>query len=266
MTNDITFGKYIPKQTLIHQLDPRTKLISITTFIFILFINQSITVYVANAILLVILFYLAKIPMIDVLKSLKAVGLLLFFTLIFRMIITVGEPLIIIGPIVISNEGVIIAVQLTMRIALMILAASLLSFTTSPKDLSDGLERLFSFLRRFGVSTSDISIVVMIAFRFIPIIQEEVENIQNAQISRGADYQDAGIIRKSQNMATLVVPLFLSVVQRAANLANAIDSRGYDSNIQRTRLRPLRYQKNDKIVFLLTMFLIGVNFLVIIVR
>lgn len=264
MNKRITFGRYIHQDTFIHRLDPRTKLLSIFLIIVLLFVNRSTAGYFLYTLLLLLLFYLSKISLVEVLKSLKAVAVLLIFTFIFRFMITPGTPIFEWGFLSFTEEGLAVATRMTFRIGLMILFASLLSFTTTPKEMADGFEKMAHFNykeenKKYNAQITNISIMVMIAFRFIPILMDEVQNIQNAQISRGAEYEKAGVIARTKHMANVALPLFLSVLNRASDLGNAIDARGYDENIKRTRLYPLVFSKQDKLVigFMLLFFIVN---------
>lgn len=270
MNKGITFGKYIHQDSFVHRLDPRTKLVSIFLMIALLFANHSTVGYMVYTIILLLLSYLSKISLIEVLKSLKAVSILLIFTFVFRFMITPGTPMFEWGFLSFTEEGLAVAIRMTFRIGLMILFASLLSFTTTPKEMADGFEKMAHFNykeenKKYNAQVTNISIMVMIAFRFIPILMDEVQNIQNAQISRGAEYENAGVIARTKHMANVALPLFLSVLDRASDLGNAIDARGYDENVKRTRLYPLIFSKDDKLVisFMLVFFII--NLIIIIV-
>lgn len=251
MARDLTIGRYYDRDSVIHRLDARVKLIGVFVFLAILFINDSLWWYAFSGLMVLGLYRLADLPAAKLLSSLKAVWLLLFFTFIFRLFMTPGAPLYTVGTFAISNEGLYTALRMTARIALMIAMASLLSYATGPKDLGDGLVHLLGFLAKFKVPMQDMSIMIMIAFHFIPILLDEVGIIRDAQASRGADFKAAGIIGRTKSVLRLVQPLFMSVIKKSTDLAIAIESRGYSSQVTRTRLHPLVYRRADHYAFML---------------
>lgn len=245
---DITIGQYYASDSVIHHLDPRTKLFATLLYIILLFLVKNPLWYLFFAVTIGILYKAAQVPFGYLLKGLKGILLLLFFTFIFRLLCTPGTVIYQFWIFAITEEGITKAIQLTARIALMIVGASLLSYTSTPKELADGLEKsLQVFERKFRVPIHEMSIIVMIAFRFIPLLIEEINILMDAQAARGAEFEHCSVWTKCKNIASLMMPLFYSTVRRSADLAMAMEARGYRGDGSMTsRMHPLIYTKNDK--------------------
>ncbi len=251
MIRDITIGQYYASGSRIHELDPRTKLMGTLIYIIVLFLVKNPWWYLMCFAAVFMLYYMARVPLSYLLKGLRGIVILLIFTFFFRLISTPGTELMRLGIFTITEEGIIKAVSLTSRIALMIIAASLLSYTSTPRELADGLERDFSFLERIHVPVHDMAVIVMIAFRFIPIMIEEMNALMDAQAARGVEFEKCSVLKKCKNLFSLLVPLFLSTVRRASDLAMAMEARGYTGDRQTSRMYPLMYTRNDKISYIM---------------
>lgn len=249
MIRDITIGQYYAEESVIHRLDPRTKMAGVLVYIVILFLVQNPFWYIGCLAVILILYRLARIPYFYLMKGLRGILLLLVFTFFFRLISTPGTEIAHFWIFTITREGIYKAIRMTARIALMIVGASLLSYTSTPRKMADGLEKAFSFLEKVKVPIHDMAVIVMIAFRFIPIMLEEMNILMDAQAARGVEFEKCSVFRKCKNVGSLLMPLFLSTVRRASDLAMAMEARGYTGEHQTSRMNPLIYKKEDYIAY-----------------
>ena len=249
---DITIGRYYPQNSAIHSLDPRTKLVGLLVYVILLFIVSEPVGYLPFLAVLLLLYKAAKVPFLYVLKGLKLVVILLVFTIIFRTLLTPGQEIAKLWIFSITREGIVLGLRLASRIALMIAAASLLSYTTTPRNLADGIEKSMEFLQKRGMNVRSLAVTVMIAFRFIPVMIEETNILMDAQAARGAEFENCSVLKKCKNVCTLLMPLFFSSVRRATDLAMAMEARGYKGdNSPTSRMYPLEYKKGDKVAYVL---------------
>ena len=265
MIRDITIGQYYPTDSLIHRLDPRVKLIATFAYIVSLFIFHSLVGYLVVALFLGTVIQLSKVPIGFILKGLKAIVVLLLFTSVFNLFLTPGNTIFELGFIKISDKGLSSAIFFSIRLILLILGSSLMTFTTTPNQLTDGLEKVMNPLNRIKVPVHEIAMMMSIALRFIPILLEETDKIMKAQMARGADFESGGMIKRSKSMIPLLVPLFVSAFRRANDLAMAMEARCYRGGSGRTKMKPLRYHSRDYIGYVLLLgylaLLIGVRVL-----
>ena len=255
MIRDITIGRYYDSESVIHRMDPRTKLMGVLVYIISLFLVKNVWWYLGCLIVMLVLYRLARVPVGYLLKGLRGILVLLCFTFLFRMLYTPGDAVASVWIFTITKQGIWKAVQMTARIALMITGASLLSYTSTPKELADGLEKAFSGLGKIGVPVHEMAVIVMIAFRFIPIMLE-------AQAARGARFEEGNVVEKCKGVMTLLFPLFLMTVRRSSDLAMAMEARGYTGSTETSRMYPLTYKKEDRagyivILIYLAVFIIG---------
>ncbi len=249
MIRDITIGQYYPTDSILHRLDPRVKLIGTFLFIISLFIFQSFYGYIVVTIFLVSVIKLSKVPFRFIIKGLKAVVILLLFTVFFNMFFLPGEPLVEFYFITITKEGLISAGFMAIRLTYLIIGSSLMTFTTTPNQLTDGLEKVLRPLNHIKVPVHEISMMMSIALRFIPILLEETDKIMKAQMARGADFESGGILKRAKSLIPLLVPLFVSAFRRANDLAMAMEARCYRGGDGRTKMKPLRYQSRDYMAY-----------------
>src|SRR5699024_12208327 len=193
---------------------------------------------------------LSKVPFRFMVKGLKAIVILLLITLFFNMIFTPGTPLVHFWIITITREGVITAIRMGIRLIYLIIGSSVMTLTTTPNQLTDGLESLLKPLEKIRVPVHDIAMMMSIALRFIPILLEETDKIMKAQIARGADFESGNLIQKVKNMVPLLVPLFISAFRRANDLAMAMEARCYHGGSHRTQMKPLQYKSRDRVAYL----------------
>ena len=244
MIRDITIGQYYPADSILHKLDPRVKFIGTLVYIVSLFLFKNWG-YVLGTLFLISMILLSKVPFKFMVKGLKSIVMLLLITMFFNMLFTPGEVLIRLGFVKITREGLILAGRMGLRLVYLILGSSIMTLTTTPNQLTDGLERLLRPLNKIRVPVHEIAMMMSIALRFIPILLEETDKIMKAQIARGADFEGGNLIKKVKNMVPLLVPLFVSAFRRANDLALAMEARCYHGGAGRTQMKPLRYQTRD---------------------
>lgn len=258
MIRDITIGQYYPVESVLHKLDPRTKIISVFVFIVSLFVSQSFLTYSVALSVLVFIIGLSKVPPGYILKGLKSIFIIIMLTVVLNLFFTPsGNVLLSIGRFTITDAGVRTAVFMGARLIMLILGSSLLTLTTSPIALTDGIEALLKPLERIRVPAHEIAMMMTIALRFIPILLEETDKIMKAQMARGADFESGGLIKKARNMVPLLVPLFISSFRRADDLALAMEARCYQGGEGRTRMKQLKYKRIDAVAFVLGIVYLG---------
>lgn len=250
MIRDITIGQYYPADSAIHKLDPRTKLVWTLAFIISLFVFRSFAAYVVTTLVLAGIIKLSKVPFKFMIKGMKAVMVLLLITVAFNLFMTPGEAVLHIWKLTVTKEGIETAIFMAIRLSYLIIGSSLMTLTTTPNQLTDGLEKGLRPLNRIHVPVHDVAMMMSIALRFIPILLEETDKIMKAQTARGADFENGNLIRKVKAMVPLLVPLFISAFRRANDLAMAMEARGYHGGEGRTKMRPLQYHKCDRIAYL----------------
>lgn len=221
MIRDITIGQYYPADSILHRLDPRVKLIGTLVFIVSLFLFDTFLGYILAGLFLYGAIKLSKVPFKFIVKGLKAVVILLVFTLIFNVFLTPGEPIFTLGFIKITKEGLRTAAFMGVRLVFLILGSSLMTFTTTPNQLTDGLENVLGPLKKIHVPVHEVAMMMSIALRFIPILLEETDKIMKAQQARGADFESGKMIQRAKAMIPILVPLFISAFRRASDLAMA---------------------------------------------
>ena len=251
MIRDITIGQYYQADSVIHRLDPRVKLMGTLIFVISLFLGSNIWLYLVVAAFLAIVIALSKIPLKFILKGLKAIVILIVISAAFNLFLTPGTPLIKIWKLTITHEGLNTAVFMVIRLIFLIMGSSLMTLTTTPNNLTDGLEKGLGFLKYIKVPVHEIAMMMSIALRFIPILLEETDKIMKAQIARGADFENGNLIQKVKNMVPLLVPLFISAFRRANDLAMAMEARCYHGGDQRTQMKPLHYEKRDHVTYMI---------------
>ncbi|WP_099466894.1 energy-coupling factor transporter transmembrane component T family protein [Konateibacter massiliensis] len=245
MIRDITIGQYYPKDSVIHRLDPRTKLVGTLAYIISLFVFHNLVGYLIVTLFLAGVIAASKVPFRFIVKGLKAIIMLLMITVLFNLFLTPGEALVQYGIFKITKEGLKIAVFMAIRLIYLIIGSSMMTLTTTPNQLTDGLESLLGPLKRIKVPVHEIAMMMSIALRFIPILLEETDKIMKAQIARGADFESGNLIKKAKSLVPLLVPLFISAFRRANDLAMAMEARCYSGGEGRTKMKPLLYQMRD---------------------
>lgn len=256
MIGNITLGQYIPGTSVLHKLDPRTKIIWTILFMFAVFMMRSWQEYVMMGAFTAILIMSSGVPVKQTLRGIKPLLLVLIITGIINIFFVSGTSLIVIGPVRITYEGIYLAIKVFFRLVMLVIIASLMTFTTTPMSMTDGIEKLMKPFEIIGVPAHEIAMMMSIALRFIPTLLEEAERIMKAQSSRGADFETGNIISRIKSFIPILVPLFVSAFKRADELAEAMESRCYRGGTGRTKLKEISFTKLD-----LMISLVGISFL-----
>ncbi len=247
MLREITLGQYYPVDSVLHRMDPRTKLMGTLLFIISLFCADSFLGYGVSVLFLAAVIRLSKVPFKFMVRGLKAILVLLLISVSFNLFLTDGEVLVRLGFLKITLEGVRTAAFMALRLIFLVLGSSVMTLTTTPNELTDGLEKGLGFLNKVGVPVHEVAMMMSIALRFIPILIEEADKIMKAQMARGADFESGNLIQRAKSMVPLLVPLFISAFRRATDLAMAMEARCYRGGEGRTKMKPLHYEKRDRI-------------------
>lgn len=250
MIKDITIGQYIYKDSLVHRLDPRTKIIVSMLFMIGIFFIKDYYEYIYVLALTAISIYLSKIPVAKILKGLKPILPLIVLTIIMNAFFTSGEVIFQFLFFKLTIEGLALAAFMSTRIIFLIVFTSLLTLTTSPINLTHGIEGLLNPLKKLKLPAHEIAMMMSIALRFIPTLIDETDKIMKAQKARGADFESGNIIKKTKSLIPVLIPLFISAFTRADELAMAMEARGYRGDEGRTRFREQRLQLNDYLILL----------------
>lgn len=251
MIRDITIGQYYPTESVIHRLDPRVKLIGTFLYIVSLFLFESLYGYIVVALFLFSVIAISKVPIRFIVKGLKAIVVLLLFTAFFNVFFAQGNVIFQVWIIKVTDKGIRDAIFFGIRLILLIIGSSLMTFTTTPNQLTDGLEKIMKPLNHIKVPVHEIAMMMSIALRFIPILLEETDKIMKAQMARGADFESGGLIKRAKSMIPLLVPLFVSAFRRANDLAMAMEARCYRGGDGRTKMKPLHYKSRDAVAYLI---------------
>ena len=246
MLKDITLGQYFPGNSIVHRLDPRTKLLVLVGYIVALFMAKSWASYGICLAFLAFTIGISTIPLKSIVKGMKPLVVILVFTGLLNLLFTGGENVIVkLGPVTITTEGVVRAVLMVARILMLITGTFLLTYTTSPIALTDGLESLLSPLKKIKVPVHELSMMMCIALRFIPTLIEETDKIMSAQKARGADFETGSLMQRVKALVPILVPLFISAFRRADELATAMECRCYQGGAGRTKMKLLRFHRED---------------------
>ncbi len=257
MLKNITLGQYYPAESVVHRLDPRVKIILLIAFVAAVFLVPNLSGFILIALYLALACKLSKLPVKLLIKSIKPLRFILIFTFILNLFFTGGTTeLLNLGFAVLTKEGLLNAIRYSLRLVFLVLGSSLLTLTTQPVTLTDGLERLLSPLKVIHFPAHEMAMMMTIALRFIPTLLEEADKIMKAQSARGSDFETGRLLERVKAMVPLLVPLFVSAFRRAGDLAMAMEARCYHGGEGRTRLHILKMQKNDWIAIGVTAMLI----------
>ena len=245
MLRDITLGQYYQTESVIHKLDPRVKLGGTLLYIISLFLFENVAGYILAALFLALVIRLSKVPFKFMVRGMRAILFLLLLTVVFNLFLTPGEPLISLWRLTITKEGLSVAVFMAIRLTFLIIGSSVMTLTTTPNNLTDGMEKMLNPLKAIKVPVHEVAMMMSIALRFIPILLEETDKIMKAQIARGADFESGNLLQRAKAMVPLLVPLFISAFRRANDLAMAMEARCYRGGDGRTKMKPLIYRKTD---------------------
>lgn len=245
MIREMTLGQYYKADSVLHKLDARVKLLGTLLFVITLFFPKSLLSLGIATVFLAFTIKLSKIPFSMMIRGVKPLFVIICFSAIINMISVGGEVLIKLGPVSITKQGLWMAFYLVIRLVYLVIGSSVMTFTTTPNQLTDGLEKGFRFLKKVHIPVHEIAMMMSIALRFIPILTEELDKIMKAQMSRGVDFESGNILERGKKLIPVLVPLFIAAIRRASDLAMAMDARCYNGGEGKTRLHPLVYKKQD---------------------
>lgn len=253
MSRDFTFGQYYPAESFAHKLDPRTKLILVIAYIVGVFLVDSLYSYIAVAAFVILSILVSRIPILSVLKSLRGIIFIVLFTAALNIFFNnEGRVLWSWWKLTITDEGLLFALKMALRLVLLVVGTTLLTLTTTPMRLTDGMESLMTPLKYIKFPVHDVAIIMSIALRFIPILMEEVDKIMMAQKARGASFDTGGLIKRARALLPVLIPLFVSAFRRADELALALDARCYNATPKRTKLKELKFGYRDIVAAVIT--------------
>lgn len=248
--DNLTFGQYVPSESPIHHLDPRCKIACVLVLLTSIFMVRHTTSFIGWGLLLLLATSLSRLPLRLVVKTAKPVLILALFTASIHIFFTKGTPVLSLGIITITMEGLRMAAFTALRLLFLVLFASFLTLTTKPMELADGLERLFSPLSRFGFPAHELAMMMTIALRFIPTLLDETDRIMKAQLARGAHFDKGSLWKRLKAFLPVLIPLFIIVFQRAEDLSTAMEARCYRGGTGRTRMHPLAWKTADTVALL----------------
>ena len=254
MLRDITLGQYYQTDSVIHRLDPRVKLAGTLVYVITLFFYKNFVGYALAILFLALVIRLSKVPFKFMVRGMKSILFLLMITVLFNLFLTPGTPVVSFWKLHITQEGTALAVSMALRLTLLVIGSSLMTLTTTPNNLTDGMEKGMGFLRIFKVPVHDVAMMMSIALRFIPILLEETDKIMKAQMARGADFESGNLIKRAKALIPLLVPLFVSAFRRANDLAMAMEARCYRGGDGRTKMKPLKYKGRDFTAYAILLF------------
>lgn len=258
MIKDITIGQYLPGSSFIHKLDPRIKIIISFLYVIGLFLVNDFLGFAVVILFTICTIFISQIPFKFIYKGLKTIFILLILTAVLNVFFTsgTGTPVYTWGFIKIYKEGLIVAGLMILRLLFLIIGTSLLTLTTSPIELTDGIEKLLNPLKKIGVPAHELAMMMTIALRFIPTLMDETDKIMKAQMARGADFESGNILNRAKNLIPLLVPLFISSFRRADELAMAMEARCYHGGEGRTRMKQLKLTSSDAVAVIVTVLVI----------
>ena len=259
MLKDITLGQYFPGESYIHNMDARIKIVLAVVFMIVIFCINSICGYLALVLFTIFMIGISKIPFRYMLKAIKPVLFFVVFTAILNILFTRnGEVLWNAGFIVVTKDGVANAIYMIFRITFLVMGTSLLTYTTSPIELTDGMERLLSPFSKIGLPSHELAMMMSIALRFIPTILEETDKITKAQTARGADFESGNVFNRAKALIPLLVPLFISAFRRADELAMAMECRCYHGGKNRTKMNEPKLGVRDGVAVIVMLLFVAV--------
>ena len=246
MLKDITLGQYYPADSVIHKLDARVKLFSTILYIVSLFLFHDVVGLILVTAFLIFIIKLSKVPFSFMWRGIKAIWVLILITALCNLLFTQGEVTLISWKFIrITDQGIQNTIFFTIRLIYLVVGTSVMTLTTTPNKLTDGLEEGLKPLKKIKIPVHEIAMMMSIALRFIPILAEEADKIKKAQIARGANFEEGGLIQKAKSLVPILVPLFVSAFRRANDLALAMEARCYRGGEGRTKMKPLKYVASD---------------------
>lgn len=269
MIRDITIGQFYPVESLVHKLDARVKLSLTMVYIITLFCIKSFTGYGFVILTLVAIIALSRVPLKFMLKGIRSIMVIIVFTALINLFMTPGGHVLWeFGFLQLTTEGIVLASQMCIRLVLLIMGSSVLTLTTTPIQLTDGIEYLLRPLKKIGVPAHEIAMMMTIALRFIPTLLDETDKIMKAQQARGADFETGSLMQRAKSLIPILVPLFISAFRRAEELANAMEARCYHGDENRTRMNVMHMNQRDYVAVALSVvytgIIVGMRFLVLV--
>lgn len=258
MLRDITLGQYYPGESFIHKIDPRIKILATFVYIIALFLVDTFIQYSWVLVFLGVIIAASKVPLRFMLKGLKPLLIIIVLTFSINIFMTPGEVLYALGPLKITKEGVYQAFFMGSRLILLIIGSSVLTLTTKPINLTDGIEKLLDPFKKIGVPAHELAMMMTIALRFIPTLLEETDKIMKAQMARGADFESGNLFKRAKSLIPLLVPLFISAFRRAEELAMAMEARCYRGGENRTRMHEIAFQSKDIVAFIIVFLFLAI--------
>lgn len=251
MLSDLTFGQYYEANSIVHRLDPRIKILILIAYVVFIFVAQNFYAFLALALFLIACIILAKIPFSDMLKSMKGILFIIIITVILNLFFYQSETKTVLFWII-TKEALIFSAYMALRLITLVMASVLLTFTTTPVALTDGIESLLSPLKYIKFPVHELALVMSIALRFIPILMNEADRIIMSQKARGADFESGNIISRAKAMIPVLIPLLISAFRRAEELGDAMDSRCYSSSAVRTKYKKLKLKASDLVATIIS--------------
>ncbi len=268
MTRDISFGQFYPGDSFVHRMDPRAKILLAIVYIVMVFLCKSFYSYFAVFCFFLLVAFVSTVPLKSILKSLKSILFLVILTASINILFyREGQVLAQFWKITITKEGLIFSAKMALRLILLVVGTTMVTLTTTPMNLTDGMESLMSPLKKVKFPVHDVAIIMSIALRFVPSLMEEVDKIMMAQKARGASFDTGGLIKRAKSFLPILIPLFVSAFRRADELALALDARCYNATPNRTKMKVLKLGYRDLVGTCITLFFLGaIIFLNIILR
>lgn len=257
MIRDITIGQYYSGESVIHRMDPRTKLAITFVYAISLFLCKDWIMILTATVFLCTYVVVSRVPLTYICKGLKVIWMFIFFTAIFSVFNGDGNVIWSWHRLRITDKSVMTTVLVVVRLVYLIIGSSVMTYTTRPMNLANGLESSLGFLKKVKVPVAEMAMMLMIALRFIPIFMEELDKIMKAQLSRGADFESGNIFRRIKSYVPVFVPLFVSAIRRAIDLAQAMDARCFDGSEGRSRMNPLKYSGTDYVGYAIVLMYLG---------
>lgn len=255
MVRDMTIGQFYNTDSFIHRMDPRVKIVFALVYVITLFFDRNPFLYLSAFLVLAGYVKLSKVPLKFIVKGLRALGMIILFTVIVNLFTVNGIKVLFEWKFIrITQTGLHSAVYLGLRLVFMIIGSSMMTYTTTPNALTDGLEKMLGWLKKLNVPVHEFAMIMSIALRFVPILVEELDKIVKAQLARGMDFKEGNLFVRLKKLMPIIIPLFVSAVRRSHELALAMDARCYHGGEGRTRMKPLVYQRRDYIGYVFVVF------------
>lgn len=251
MVRDMTIGQFYNTDSIIHRLDPRVKIIFTLIYVTVLFFARNPLLYFIAFLVLAGYIKLSHIPLKFILKGLKALGMIILFTVVINLFTVKGVRVLFEWHFIrITQAGLVSAVYLGLRLMFMIIGSSMMTYTTTPNALTDGLEKMLGWMKKLKVPVHEFAMIMSIALRFVPVLVEELDKIMKAQMARGIDFKEGNLFIRLRKLMPIMIPLFVSAIRRSNELALAMDARCYHGGEGRTKMKPLQYQRRDCIAYI----------------